>query len=100
MNQYEIASIFREIAQLVELTDHLPQKAISYRKAAATLDSIENLQDYFDKLDSLPGIGKKMAEMIQSLLYRGSLHYYDELKKKDVINTKNLPEMEDFLRIF
>jgi DNA polymerase (family 10) len=84
MNQYEAAAVLREIAALIELSDPLPQKSIAYRKAANALESIQNIQDYLqiEKLQSLPGIGPKIAEMILSLLQKEKLQYYEDLKKK------------------
>ncbi|MBA2369517.1 MAG: PHP domain-containing protein [Candidatus Protochlamydia sp.] len=84
MNQYEAAAMLREIAALIELSDPLPQKSIAYRKAANALEAIQDINDYLqkEKLQSLPGIGPKIAEMILSLLQKEKLPYYEELKKK------------------
>lgn len=82
MDKYEIAHTFREIALLLELTDPNPKKAITYRKAANTVDSLPDLGALIreGKLEDLPGVGKTISKMIISLAETNKLPYYENLK--------------------
>lgn len=83
MDKQEIAQVFREIALLIELSDPNPKKAITYRKAANTLDTLGNLDTVIkeNKLEELPGVGKTLSKMIVSLAENKKLAYYENLKK-------------------
>lgn len=84
MDKYEIASVFRDLSFLIELTDPYPKKAIAYKKAASIIESIEDFEKEVQSksLTSYQGIGEKISEMITQLVEKGSLKYYDELVKK------------------
>ena len=96
MDKYEIAQTLREIGFIIELIDVNPKKAIAYSRAANTIESIPDLKDVVENksLDSLPGIGKKISEMIYTLVKQNSLPYYDHLKTlipKDLLEFAQLP---------
>ena len=84
MNSKEIAAIFREVAQLLELKGDNPFRIRAYERAA---QNIENLGDKLeriaaeDTLTALPGIGADLANKIKEILATGALTYYQELKK-------------------
>lgn len=84
MDKYEIANIFRDLSFLIELTDPYPKKSIAYKRAASTIESIEDFETIVmsRQLTSFPGIGDKISEMIIQLFEKGSLNYYQELIKK------------------
>jgi len=85
MRNLEIAWIFWDIADLLELSDENPFKIRAYRKAA---DTLIGLGDNFDrlfqegKIGSIPGIGPKLAGKIEEIIRTGRSHYHEELKSK------------------
>ncbi len=86
MRNKEIAEQFYLIAQLLSLTDENPFKIRAYEKAAQVIESlpqaIEELAKDFDKLSSIPGVGKSIAEKIVEYLNTGKIQRLEELKSK------------------
>jgi DNA polymerase (family 10) len=86
MRNKEVAEQFYLIAQLLSLTDENPFKIRAYEKAAQVVESlpepIENLVSNFDKLSSIPGVGKSIAEKIVEYFNTGKIQRLEELKTK------------------
>jgi DNA polymerase (family 10) len=84
MDKSEIASIFEEIAILLELKGDNPFRIRAYRNAARTLLGLnESLEDLVNegRLTDLQGIGKDLSEKIETLVTKGRLPFYEKLKK-------------------
>ena len=82
-NQY-IASIFSEIADLLDIAEDNPFKIRAYRNAARIIlssskDMEELVKEGFD-LTSLRGIGKELAQKISEIVRTGELAYLKQLK--------------------
>lgn len=93
MNKWEIAQIFYEIADLLDILGENPFKARAYRKAAHVLES--TLLDIAElsaegRLQEVPGIGDALAKKIKELVETGRLNYYEDLKKKIPPSTRQL----------
>ena len=78
MNKWEIAQIFYEIADLLDILGENPFKARAYRKAAHILES--TLLDIAElstegRLQEVPGIGDALAKKIKELVETGRLNY-------------------------
>ncbi len=86
MRNKEVAEQFYLIAQLLSLTDENPFKIRAYEKAAQVIESlpepIENLVSDFEKLSSIPGVGKSIAEKIVEYFDTGKIQRLEELKTK------------------
>lgn len=85
MTNWEIAQVFNEIAELLEILGENPFKARAYRKAAQVLQqsSIEAEALVAEgRLKGIPGIGEALSAKITELVKTGRLGYYEELKKK------------------
>ncbi|MCS7151647.1 MAG: DNA polymerase/3'-5' exonuclease PolX [Endomicrobia bacterium] len=86
MRNKEVAEQFYLIAQLLSLTDENPFKVRAYEKAAQVIESlpeaIEDLAKNFDKLSSIPGVGKSIAEKIVEYFETGKIKRLEELKSK------------------
>jgi DNA polymerase (family 10) len=84
MNNAQIAMVFDEVADLLELQDANPFRVRAYRNGArAVRDLTEPVEALLDdetrKLTDLPGIGKDLAEKIGTLCQTGSLPMHQEL---------------------
>ena len=85
MNNKEIAKIFREMAELLEIKAENLFRIRAFQKAA---QNIENLSEDIGEiakrgeLQSIPGIGKGAAERIEEILKTGKLKEYRDLKKE------------------
>ncbi len=95
MKNQQIAKIFNEIAELLELKGENVFRIRAYRRAAQNIDGlpkdITTLSP--EELSSIPGIGKDLAAKIQEYLSTGKVAKHEELKK-------DIPEgVLDLLRI-
>lgn len=79
----KIARIFREMADILSIKGENPFRIRAYEKAA---DAVEHLSGDIEelyregKLGGIPGIGKGILEKIETILSRGTLPAYEELK--------------------
>src|SRR5829696_5087333 len=85
MRNAEIAAALRELGILYELDGADRYRVLAYREAARTVAnspiSIEQLAEE-GRLTELPGVGKTLAEKIETLIETGSIPSADKLKKK------------------
>ncbi|HWB13834.1 MAG TPA: DNA polymerase/3'-5' exonuclease PolX [Pirellulales bacterium] len=84
MNNAQIAMVFDEIADLLEIQDANPFRVRAYRNGARAVRDLTEpveaiLGDETRKLTDLPGIGKDLAEKIATLCQAGSLPMHQEL---------------------
>ncbi len=86
MENREIASIFNQVADLLDIRGENPFRIRSYRAAARTIEDLpENLAGARaggGDLTELPGIGRDLAEKIGEIIETGKLKFLDELKGK------------------
>jgi len=64
----EIAGVFEEIADILDLQGENVFKIRAYRRAAQLLEGLEKPLSEIEELEELPGIGKELAEKIRILL--------------------------------
>ena len=81
MDNTQVAQVFAEIADLLEIKGENAFKIRAYRTAADTLaawpDAVARLDDRH--LRDLPGIGKDLAAKIRELAESGTCRYHQEL---------------------
>lgn len=86
MENQTIASIFNQIADLLDIQGENPFRIRSYRAAARMIEDLpENLADTRSDgkdLTKLPGIGRELSEKIDEIIKTGKLGFLDELKAK------------------
>jgi DNA polymerase (family 10) len=101
MTNQEIARIFYEIADMMELQGKAEDRyrVLAYRRAA---DQIEHhprdLADVWreGKLQEIPGIGEAIAKKIEQILHTGHLELHDKLKEEipdGVLSFLAIPEV-------
>ncbi|MHB8231833.1 MAG: DNA polymerase/3'-5' exonuclease PolX [bacterium] len=84
MTNSEIAEVFEQIAEILEIKGENPFKIRAYLNAAIVINRLgENLSDIIMKGGQIeiPGIGKDLSLKIKELVNTGRLVYYDELVK-------------------
>ncbi len=83
MNNQEIAQVFANIADLLEIKGEVVYKVLAYRRAA------ESLREYSRDISTvwkegglrqIPGVGEAIAEKIDQLLSTGKLNLYEKLR--------------------
>ncbi len=84
MKNTEIAGVFQDIADLLELKGENKFKIRAYQRAARAIEhlpeEIEVMLDEGDDLKSIPGVGEAIAKKTTDLVTTGKLGYYEELK--------------------
>lgn len=83
LSNKEIAQIFENIADILEIQGESRFKFLSYRRAAETISELQrDLQAYADDgtLKELPGVGKAISDKIIELLETNKLEYYEKRK--------------------
>ncbi|MEF8848273.1 MAG: DNA polymerase/3'-5' exonuclease PolX [Candidatus Thermoplasmatota archaeon] len=96
MKNKEIAEIFYEIADLLEM-EEVSFKPRAYRKAAQNIESLgEDIEELSKKneLEDIPGIGKSIAEKIREYLKTGKVKKLEELKENTPIDIERLTAVE------
>ncbi|MFH1180941.1 MAG: hypothetical protein V1705_00850 [bacterium] len=82
MKNREIAKIFYEIADLLEIKG-VAFKPAAYRRAAKALEDLE--KDISPDFEKIPGIGESISKKIKEYLKTGKIKYLEELKKETAI---------------
>ena len=99
MQNFEIASVLREIAVYLEMDD-VQFKPRAYEKAARSIEATEeSIEETYRKgginaLMEIPGVGQSIAEKIEELVTTGRLNYYEELKRKVPVDLRSLYGIE------
>jgi DNA polymerase (family 10) len=81
----EIAKLFNEIADLLEIKDENIFRIRAYRRAAMNLESLtEEIEAVAERggLTEIAGIGKDLAAKIEQTLETGRIEYLEELRKE------------------
>ena len=96
MDKYEVAQLLREVGMALEVIDTNPKKAISFYKAAHSIESAYDFDTLIKEKNfkSLAGVGDKISLMIEEILSKGHLRYHQELLKKfplSLFELKHIP---------
>ncbi len=98
MKNQEIADIFYQIADMLEILD-VPFKPQAYRRAAMVLESLpEDVEKIYKSkgvkgIEEIPGIGKNLSKKIIEYVETGKIKKLEELKKKvpgDLVKIMNI----------
>lgn len=84
MKNQEIARIFNEIADLLEIKGENPFRIRAYRRAAQNIEGLPKGIEEIPKEDLLkvPGIGQDLAGKIQEYIKTGKIQAHEDLKKE------------------
>src|SRR5437879_13908542 len=87
MENPEVAQVFEEVADLLEIQGANPFRVRAYRNAARTIRDLseplaDRAQDPTRKLEDLAGIGKDLAEKIVTILQTRDLPLREELRRQ------------------
>ena len=101
MQNADVARYFKVLADLLEIQEANPFRVRAYRNAARTIanltESVAHIStDPDQKLTDLPGIGKDLAEKVDTIVETGSLPQLDELREQipaGVVQMLRLPSI-------
>jgi DNA polymerase (family X) len=86
MTNQQIAQIFYNIAEILDIQGENPFRIRAYIKAGETIENltqqISDMQN-LDQLKELAGIGDAILEKIKEILKTGKLQFYEKLKKSE-----------------
>jgi DNA polymerase (family 10) len=84
MKNQEVAKIFNEIADLLEIKGENPFRIRAYRRAALNIEGLTKdvAEIPKDELMKVPGIGQDLAGKIEEYVETGKLQFYEDLKKE------------------
>jgi len=97
MKNFEIAFIFTDIADMLEIKGENFFKVRAYRKAAHVIGNLPmDIQDFIKQasLEEIEGIGKALSGKIQEMLNTGTCRFYEDLKKefpRGLVNMLRIP---------
>jgi DNA polymerase (family 10) len=83
MKNAEVAKVFQDIADLLELKGENPFKIRAYQRAVFSLEHLpQEVEELVGegRLREVPGVGEAIAKKITELVTTGRLKYYEELK--------------------
>jgi DNA polymerase (family 10) len=83
MKNNEVAKLFQDIADFLELKGEMPFKVRAYQKAVRSIEDLPvELEQLMKegKLREVPGIGEAISKKITELLTTGQLEYYEKLR--------------------
>jgi len=83
MHNQEVARVFYEIANLLEIKGENPFRIRAYRRAAQNIENLaEDITKVIQTNRKIPGIGQDLMQKIKEIIRTGSLQMYEELKKE------------------
>ncbi|MBI5408446.1 MAG: DNA polymerase/3'-5' exonuclease PolX [Nitrospirae bacterium] len=96
MKNQEVAKIFNDIADILEIKGDNPFRIRAYRRAAQNIDGLAKdvAEISAEELQKIPGIGADLAGKVHEYVDTGSLKFYDDLKKEvpsGLVNLLSVP---------
>lgn len=99
MKNQELAKLLRMIAVYLQMKD-VPFKPQAYEKAAYSVEALgEDIEEFYKNkgeagLETLPGVGKSIAEKIVEFIKSGHIKELDALKKAVPVDVETLTSIE------
>ncbi|RJQ14741.1 MAG: DNA polymerase/3'-5' exonuclease PolX [Nitrospiraceae bacterium] len=96
MRNQEVARIFNDIADILEIKGDNPFRIRAYRRAAQNVDGLAKdvAEISPEELQKIPGIGADLAGKVHEYVETGGMKFYDELKKEvpsGLVNILSVP---------
>jgi len=84
MKNLELARIFSEMADILEIKGDNPFKIRAYRRAALNLEGLSKGVETLsrEELRAVPGIGEELAAKIEEYCATGAVHAHEKLKSE------------------
>jgi DNA polymerase (family 10) len=96
MRNLEIAFVFNQIADLLEIQGANPFRVRAYRKAAANIGGLaDNIETFVlsGTLRSIPGIGDDLSNKIDEYVRSGKIQFHEDLKQEVPLGLAKIVEI-------
>ena len=96
MRNLEIAFIFNQIADLLEIQGANPFRVRAYRRAAVSVEGLaDNVETIASSgtLRSIPGIGDDLANKIEEYIRTGAIKFHEDLKQEVPLGLAKMVEI-------
>lgn len=99
MKNLEIAEIFRNIANILEIKGANVFRIRAYERAAQNIENLsQDIEDFVkeERLLEIPGIGRDLSERIREFIKVGKIKIYQDLKKSipaGLLDLLNIPSV-------
>jgi DNA polymerase (family 10) len=97
MDNRDVAAVFAEMADLLDLEDGDPYRIRAFRRIGRTVESLtEPLSELlkYGRLERLPGIGEGGVRRIKEILATGTCQEHRRLRARVPIGLRELPRIE------
>jgi DNA polymerase (family 10) len=97
MDNRDVAAVFAEMADLLDLEDGDPYRIRAFRRIGRTLESLtEPLSELlkYGRLERIPGIGEGGMRRIKEILATGTCQEHRRLRARVPIGLRELPRIE------
>jgi len=98
VNNRDVAQVFDEIADLLEIKGEQIYRVLAYRRAAESIRSLGQDIAGMQKegsLESIPGVGKAIASKIDELIQTGSMEFHERLKGEIPVTLVDILRVSD-----
>src|SRR6266566_5197681 len=96
MRNLEIAAIFNQVADLLEIQGANPFRVRAYRRAALNIEGLtDNIEIIAGQgvVRNIPGIGEDLANKIQEYLQSGRMEFHEQLKQEIPVGLAKMVEI-------
>ncbi|RME33862.1 MAG: hypothetical protein D6793_09240, partial [Thermoflexia bacterium] len=99
MENERVAAIFARMADILDILGDNPHRIMAYRRAAENIAALSRpLEEVWraGELETIPGIGKTLAEKIDELMRTGRLEAYEKLRAQvpeGVVEMLQIPDV-------
>lgn len=99
MKNLEIARIFRDIAQILEIKGANVFRIRAYERGAQNIEGLsEDIENFVrdERLTDIPGIGRDLSERIKEFVQTGRIKFYDDLERSipaGLLDLLNIPSV-------
>ncbi len=98
VNNREVAEVFQNIADLLEIKGEEIYRVLAYRRASDAVRSLgKDIEAVWrdERLEEIPGVGKAISEKIDELLRTGRLEFYEKLTAEIPLSLLDLLRVGD-----
>lgn len=98
MNNHQVAQVFTDLADMLEIQGEVIYKVLAYRRAAENITNLgRDINELYraGQLRSIPGVGEAIAEKLDALLATGTFDLLDRVREQVPTGVVELLRVQD-----